>query len=172
MLQLVSAAFFANSVRYEICKTKADFAPSGAMSRFKSDPGVRMLLLLLAHGSRGITITEASHVFLLEPILNPQIEAQAVNRVHRIGMISRPTDDFILINTFHLIHIFFAGQKLPTFVHKYIVEGTVEEKILKLSKNETALRSEQTGPKRMSENIDAMNLTFDDYKYLFCDQAK
>jgi len=85
MLHLVSTAFAFNSIRFEVCKVKSDFAPSGPMSRFKSDPSIRILLLLLAHGSRGITITEASHVFLLDPILNSQVEAQAVNRVHRIG---------------------------------------------------------------------------------------
>ena len=64
----------------------------------------------------------------------------------------------------------FLGQKLPTFVHKYIVEGTVEEKIQKLSEKEASLCSEQTISKQKSEkNDDSIHLTFDDYMFLFSD---
>lgn len=53
-------------------------------------------------------MTDATHVFLLEPLLNLQQEAQAVNRVHRIG------------------------QTRPTFVHRYVIRDTVEEKLHEL----------------------------------------
>lgn len=68
-------------------------------------PPPQVLILLLSHGSHGITITEASRVYILDPIMNAQQEAQAVNRVHRIG------------------------QLRPTVVHKYIVNKTVEKRI-------------------------------------------
>ncbi|CAN0389657.1 unnamed protein product, partial [Ectocarpus sp. 13 AM-2016] len=48
---------------------------------------------------------EANHVFLLEPLLNAAVEAQAVNRVHR------------------------GGQTRPTTIHRFIVRGTIEEDI-------------------------------------------
>lgn len=48
---------------------------------------------------------EANHVFLLEPLLNAAVEAQAVNRVHR------------------------GGQTRPTTVHRFVVRGTIEEDI-------------------------------------------
>ena len=105
MFHLISSAFLKNSIRFEVCQSKADFSSKGALSRFKHDSSVRVLILLLSHGSHGITITEASHVFLLEPIMNFQQEAQAVNRVHRIG------------------------QTRPTVVHKYIVNNTIEKRI-------------------------------------------
>jgi E3 ubiquitin-protein ligase SHPRH len=56
-----------------------------------------VLLLLFRHGANGLNLLEAHHVILIEPLLNPAAEAQAINRVHRIG------------------------QQNATFVHRFIV---------------------------------------------------
>jgi len=109
MFFVLSAAFQKNNIKFAICRSKADFSVFGPLGCFKSDPSVRVLILLLSHGCHGITITEASHVFLFEPIMNAQQEAQAINRVYRIG------------------------QTRPTVVHKYIVNGTIEQRIHNLT---------------------------------------
>ena len=49
----------------------------------------------LSQGANGLNLIEASHVILVEPLLNPAQELQAIGRVHRIG------------------------QKKQTFVHRY-----------------------------------------------------
>lgn len=69
----------------------------------KTDPhqkeakSIQVLLLLVQHGANGLNLLEAQHVILVEPLLNPAAEAQAVGRVHRIG------------------------QEKPTLVHRFLV---------------------------------------------------
>ncbi|KAM1126380.1 hypothetical protein FF1_041579 [Malus domestica] len=76
----------------------------------------QVLLLLIQHGANSLNLLEAKHVILVEPLLNPAVEAQAISRVHRIG------------------------QKSRTIAHRFIVKDTVEESIYKLnrSRNSTA----------------------------------
>lgn len=83
------------------------------IEEFKSATiGVTCLLLPLKWGSKGLNLIEATHVFLVEPILNPSEELQAVGRVHRIG------------------------QTKATVVHRFIVENTVEETIYRTVAND------------------------------------
>jgi hypothetical protein len=72
-----------------------------------------MLVSLKAAGT-GITLHAADYVFLLDPWWNPAVEAQAVDRVHRIG------------------------QTNTVFVYRMITAGTIEERIqaLKASKKD------------------------------------
>lgn len=76
------------------------------LKQFK-DPNlnVTVLLLPISWGSKGLNLTESNHVFLVEPIMNPAEELQAIGRVHRIG------------------------QTKETVVHRFLIKGTIEEKI-------------------------------------------
>ena len=88
MLDIVGVALLSNNIRFE--RFEGRRSCRGALSRFRSDASVKALLLPLKSGAQGLTLVEASHVFLLEPIMNLEQEAQAVNRVHRIGQ-TRPS---------------------------------------------------------------------------------
>lgn len=106
MIEIVSEALEANKIKFSLCKDRSrDFGSKGPLESFKCDPDVRVLLLPLYLGAEGLDLIEASHVFILEPLLNRALEVQAVNRVHRIG------------------------QTRQTKVHKYVVLGTVEQSI-------------------------------------------
>jgi SNF2 family DNA or RNA helicase len=56
-----------------------------AISRFRREPGPRVLLVSLKAGGVGLNLQEASTVVLFDRWWNPAAEAQAVNRAHRFG---------------------------------------------------------------------------------------
>ncbi|KAJ1343292.1 hypothetical protein BSLG_002318 [Batrachochytrium salamandrivorans] len=74
--------------------------------------------------SSGLTLVCATHIILIEPLLNRSIEQQAINRVHRIG------------------------QKQETHVWRYIVRGTVEERIAALADQRAPMADQSVLPIR------------------------
>ncbi|KAM7211076.1 SNF2 family N-terminal domain containing protein [Rhypophila decipiens] len=57
----------------------------GVLDKFRNDPSIRVLLLTLSCGAVGLTLTNATRAYLMEPHWNPTIEDQALARIHRIG---------------------------------------------------------------------------------------
>jgi superfamily II DNA or RNA helicase len=78
------------------------------VNRFQNDPDCRLFLVSLKAGGLGLNLTAAEYVFLLDPWWNPAVEAQAIDRAHRIG------------------------QTRHVFAYRLIAVNTVEEKIAEL----------------------------------------
>mmetsp|Transcript_17991 Transcript_17991/g.26380 ORF Transcript_17991/g.26380 Transcript_17991/m.26380 type:complete len:1495 (-) Transcript_17991:800-5284(-) len=56
-----------------------------ALRDFQNDSASTVFLLSIRAGAVGINLTQANRVFLMEPAMNPALEAQAIGRVHRLG---------------------------------------------------------------------------------------
>ncbi|WP_238807855.1 DEAD/DEAH box helicase [Emticicia aquatica] len=82
---------------------------------FQNDASIKIFLISLKAGGLGLNLTAAEYVFLLDPWWNPAIEAQAIDRAHRIG------------------------QQNTVFTYKFITRNSVEEKILTLQRNKRKL---------------------------------
>ncbi|KAI0421832.1 SNF2 family N-terminal domain-containing protein [Xylaria grammica] len=63
----------------------------GIIDKFRKDPTVKVLLLTLTCGAVGLTLTEATRAYLMEPHWNPTMEEQALARVHRLGQTKEVT---------------------------------------------------------------------------------
>ena len=85
------------------------------VERFQKDASCQLFLISLKAGGLGLNLTAAEYVFLLDPWWNPAVEAQAVDRAHRIGQTRR------------------------VFAYRLIARDTVEEKVLELQKTKREL---------------------------------
>jgi superfamily II DNA or RNA helicase len=85
------------------------------VDRFQNDDKCPVFLLSLKAGGVGLNLTAADYVFILDPWWNPAVEAQAIDRTHRIG------------------------QHKSVMVYRLITRNTVEEKVLELQKKKRAL---------------------------------
>ena len=116
-LALVRAALDERQLPYAYLDGATRDRPS-EVARFQDDEALKIFLISLKAGGVGLNLTAADYVFILDPWWNPAVEAQAVDRAHRIG------------------------QQRPVFTYKFITQGTVEEKILALQRRKLALVSE------------------------------
>jgi superfamily II DNA or RNA helicase len=78
------------------------------VEKFQNDPETKLFLISLKAGGLGLNLTAAEYVYLLDPWWNPAVEAQAIDRAHRIGQTRR------------------------VFAYRIIARDTVEEKVLAL----------------------------------------
>ena len=59
---------------------------SGIVENFNNNQhGPHVMLLSLAAGGVGLNLVGANHLFLLDLHWNPQLEAQACDRIYRVG---------------------------------------------------------------------------------------
>lgn len=85
------------------------------VDRFQEDKDCPVFLISLKAGGLGLNLTAAEYVFLLDPWWNPAVEAQAIDRAHRVGQTNR------------------------VFAYRLICKDTVEEKIAELQKQKREL---------------------------------
>ncbi len=85
------------------------------VTRFQEDPACPVFLISLKAGGVGLNLTAADYVYLLDPWWNPAVEAQAIDRAHRIGQTRR------------------------VFAARLIARDTVEEKVLALQEQKRDL---------------------------------
>jgi superfamily II DNA or RNA helicase len=97
------ATQFPDLPRYELTGMTLD--RQKPVQGFQNAQGAAVMLVSLKAAGTGITLHAADYVFLLDPWWNPAVEAQAVDRVHRIG------------------------QTNTVFVYRMVTAGTIEERI-------------------------------------------
>lgn len=89
-----------------------------AVDNFMEDPDCKLFLISLKAGNTGLNLIKADYVYIVDPWWNPAVEAQAIDRTHRIG------------------------QTQNIFAYKMICKDTIEEKILQLQQKKKKLASD------------------------------
>ena len=108
------------------------------VAQFQAKSGPPVFLISLKAGGSGLTLTEADTVVHFDPWWNPAVEDQATDRAHRIG------------------------QDKAVMVYRFVVEDTVEQKMVELGARkrevaESALGRDATGGKKLTmDDVNAL----------------
>ena len=103
---------------------------------FQGDPEPCVFLVSLKAGGTGLNLTAASYVILFDPWWNPAVEAQAIDRTHRIG------------------------QDRTVIAYRMLVRGTIEEKIWELQQRKAGLVRDVLGEGGFARAITREDLDF------------
>jgi len=90
-------------------------ARDAAVQKFTDSQTHNIMLISLKAGNSGLNLVAASRVIILDPFWNPYIEMQAVDRAYRIG------------------------QQNEVQVHRILIQGTVEDRIIELQEQKRKL---------------------------------
>ena len=137
MLQILEKECLARNIRTHMLTGQTKDRQS-VVNEFQKDHGASVFLLSLRAAGTGLNLTNASYVVLYDPWWNPAVEAQAIDRSHRIG------------------------QTQTVNAYRLIAPGTVEEKIWELQQSKAQTISDVLG-----EEGFARSLTATDLEYLF-----
>jgi len=109
---------------------------SEVVQSFQEDPDPCVFLLSLKAGGSGLNLTSASYVILYDPWWNPAVEAQAIDRAHRIG------------------------QTQPVMAYRMITKGTIEEKIMLLQQKKSLMSANILGEGGFSNTLEKSDFEF------------
>lgn len=118
-------------------------ARTGAMTAFREDPSVEVMLVSIMAGGLGLNLTAGSNVYVMEPQYNPAAEAQAIDRVHRLG------------------------QTRPVKTVRYIMRESIEEKMLDLQDKKMKLASLSMDRNKVMDKAEAAKQKLMDLRSLF-----
>ena len=145
-LDLIQLALSENGIKYTRLDGKMSRTARGAaLDAFRDDPSIIVILVSITAGGLGLNLTTANKVYVMEPQYNPAAEAQAVDRVHRLG------------------------QKREVETVRYIMNDSFEEKMLELQDKKKKLASlsmDGEGRSRM-DKTEAARKRLEDLRSLF-----
>ena len=104
------------------------------VDKFQSDRNQTVFLLSLKAAGSGLNLTAASYVILCDPWWNPAVEAQAIDRTHRIG------------------------QTRPVIAYRLVAADTVEQKILAMQREKAALAAAVVQEESLARVLDLDSL--------------
>ena len=145
MLQLLEKECAARNIHTHMLTGQTKDRQS-VVSEFQADTGAGVFLLSLRAAGTGLNLTNASYVVLYDPWWNPAVEAQAIDRSHRIG------------------------QTQTVNAYRLIAPGTVEEKIWELQQSKAQTIADVLGEEgfaRLRAAGTGLNLTNASYVVLY-----
>ena len=104
------------------------------VERFQTDPSRTVFLLSLKAAGFGLNLTAASYAILYDPWWNPAVEAQAIDRTHRIG------------------------QTKPVIAYRLLAADSIERKIRALQQEKASLAAAVVQEESLAKVLDLDSL--------------
>ena len=143
-LDLIELALKAVGITFtRLDGTMARSARTAAMDKFREDDSVHVILVSIMAGGLGLNLTSGSNVYVMEPQFNPAAEAQAIDRVHRLG------------------------QKRPVRTVRYIMHDSFEEKMVELQEKKMKLATLSIDGQKSLDKAEAARQKLMDIRSLF-----
>ncbi len=134
-LKLIESAMRQRGIRHHVL-TGATTRRERVVGAFETDPEPCVFLISLKAGGTGLNLTAAQYVILFDPWWNPAVEAQAIDRTHRIG------------------------QTRTVIAYRLMAAGTVEEKIWELQRRKQRLVKEVLGEDGFARTLKPEDLDY------------
>jgi superfamily II DNA or RNA helicase len=135
MLEIIKKELIQRDIRYQWLTGKTQNRAQ-VVNSFQDDPEPSVFLISLKAGGSGLNLTSASYVILYDPWWNPAVEAQAIDRAHRIG------------------------QRNPVTAYRLIAKNTIEEKILILQQKKREMLANVLDHGDFSSRLDESDFAF------------
>jgi len=134
-LKLLQAELRARDVAFHVL-TGASRKRAEIVAAFEHDARPAVFLISLKAGGTGLNLTAASYVVLFDPWWNPAVEAQAIDRTHRIG------------------------QDRTVIAYRLVARGTIEERIRELQERKAALVRDVVGEEGFGKALSREDLDY------------
>jgi superfamily II DNA or RNA helicase len=134
-LKLISSAMRSRGIGHHML-TGQSRGRAALVKSFEEGPGPGAFLISLKAGGTGLNLTAASYVVLFDPWWNPAVEAQAIDRTHRIG------------------------QDRTVIAYRMLTQGTIEERIWDLQQRKASLMREVLGEDGFGRSLTREDLDF------------
>jgi SNF2 family DNA or RNA helicase len=133
MLEIIRTRLAADGIGH-LMLTGATENRAELVEEFQCDRTKTVFLLSLKAAGFGLNLTAASYAILYDPWWNPAVEAQAIDRTHRIG------------------------QTRPVIAYRLLADNTVEQKIRALQQEKAALAAAVVQEESLASVLDLDSL--------------
>jgi len=135
MLDKIEDALETENIHYErLDGTMRREERNKALDSLKNDPRCEVLLVSLKAGGVGLTLTAARRVYLMDPYWNPAVENQAIDRIHRLGQVN------------------------PVVSIKFIIENSIEQRLLEVQQKKADLAKMTLGKPLSKQDLQQRRL--------------
>ncbi|KAI0020556.1 SNF2 family N-terminal domain-containing protein [Xylariomycetidae sp. FL0641] len=143
-LDLIQIALGSVGIKYTRLDGKMTRVARGAaLEAFREDKSIHVILVSISAGGLGLNLTTGNNAYVMEPQYNPAAEAQAVDRVHRLG------------------------QERPVRVIRFIMRNSIEEKMLILQDKKMKLANLSMDRSQAMDKAEAAKQKLMDLRALF-----